>query len=324
MSAIDIIKAPVATEMDQFEKTFRASMKSDVSLLSIITNYILKRKGKQMRPLFVFLSAKLNGTINKSTYNAASLIELMHTATLIHDDVVDEAYERRNMFSINALWKNKVAVLTGDYLLARGLLLAVADKELELLEIVSDAVKEMSERELLQTEKANRLDITEEIYFDIIRKKTATLIAACAGAGAKSVGASSEVVAKMKLFGEYVGLAFQLKDDIFDFQKTNLTGKPTGNDLKEKKLTLPVIFALRQAPENERRIMMNNIRDHNKNSGKISVVMDFVNKSGGIEYTTQKMNDYCEKARTLLMEFSDCEARNSLLEFVNYTVSRNK
>jgi len=324
MSVIEKIKAPIAMDMKEFEKEFRSSMKSKVSLLDIITNYIIRRKGKQMRPMFVFLSAKLNGEVCKSTHNAASLIELMHTATLIHDDVVDEAYERRSYFSINALWKNKVAVLTGDYLLSRGLLLAVKDKEFDLLEIVSEAVREMSEGELLQIEKAKRLDITEEVYFEIIRKKTATLIAACAAAGAKSVGSDDQVVEQMKLFGEYVGMAFQLKDDLFDFQKTNLIGKPTGNDIKEKKLTLPLIHALKNISENEKRVIMNLIRDHNNDQKKVNEVIDFVNSSDGIKYTTDKMIEFRDKALNILASYPDCEAKESLIEMVNYTVNRKK
>lgn len=324
MSAIDKIKAPIALEMQEFEKSFRASLKTNVSLLGIITSYILKRKGKQMRPMFVFLTAALNGEINKSTHNAAALIELMHTATLVHDDVVDESFERRGFFSVNALWKNKVSVLIGDYFLAQGLLLAVRDKEFTLLEIVSDAVKEMSEGELLQIEKARRLDITEEIYFDIIRKKTATLIAACAAAGSVSVGADKEKVALMKSFGEHVGIAFQLKDDLFDFQKRNMTGKPTGNDIKEKKLTLPVITALKTASENEKRLLINTIRDPKINSKKINEVMDFVIKSNGIEYTESKMMEHKNIAVDILKQFPENPARESLEEMVNYTVSRKK
>lgn len=324
MSSIDKIKAPIEHEMKEFEKTFRSSIKSDVSLLSLITSYILKRKGKQMRPMFVFLTAGLNGEINKHSHNAAALIELMHTATLVHDDVVDESFERRGFFSINALWKNKVAVLIGDYLLAKGLLLAVKDKEFTLLEIVSEAVREMSEGELLQIEKARRLDITEDIYFEIIRKKTATLIAACAKSGAVSAGADEEKAELMKLFGEHVGLAFQLKDDLFDFQKKNLAGKPTGNDIKEKKLTLPVIIALKSAAENEKRIIFNTIKDPKINSKKINQVMDFVLQSNGIAYTEEKMIEHKDKALDILMKFPKNEFRDSLEEMVNYTVSRKK
>ncbi|MBN2681954.1 MAG: polyprenyl synthetase family protein [Bacteroidales bacterium] len=324
MSSIDKIKAPIASEMQEFEKSFRASLKTNVSLLGIITSYILKRKGKQMRPMFVFLTASLNGKINKSTHNAAALIELMHTATLVHDDVVDESFERRGFFSVNALWKNKISVLIGDYFLAQGLLLAVRDKEFRLLEIVSDAVKEMSEGELLQIEKARRLDITEEIYFEIIRKKTATLLAACAVAGSVSAGADEEKAGLMKSFGEHVGIAFQLKDDLFDFQKKNLAGKPTGNDIKEKKLTLPLIQALKSAAESEKRIIMNTIRDPKINSKKINEVMDFVLQTNGIQYTEEKMINHRDSALNILKQFPDNPARESLEELVNYTVLRKK
>jgi octaprenyl-diphosphate synthase len=235
MSALKQIKAPVADEMAQFEKYFKKSMRSKVALLDIITNYIIRRKGKQMRPLFVFLTAKLLGNINQSTHHAAALIELMHTATLVHDDVVDESYQRRGFFSINALWKNKISVLVGDYLLSRGLLLAVHNEEFQLLKIVSDAVKEMAEGELLQMEKARSLNTDESVYFDIIRKKTATLLAACTAAGAKSAGGTDEQVELMKQFGENIGIAFQIKDDLFDYQSDNNSGKPSGNDIQEKK-----------------------------------------------------------------------------------------
>jgi len=299
-------------------------MKSTVPLLNIITSYLIRRKGKQMRPMFVFLSAKLHGDIGDSSYTAASLIELLHTATLIHDDVVDESYERRGFFSINALWKSKIAVLIGDYLLARGLLLAVENKEFELLEIVSFAVTEMSEGELLQIQKSRKLNITEDEYFQIIRKKTAALIAACAASGSKSVDANKEVVENMKHFGENVGIAFQIKDDLFDYQKSDILGKPTGNDIKDKKITLPLIHALENTSSLERKRILNLIKRHNKNSSKVREVVEFVNKNGGIEYSIQKMNEYRNKALRILDQFPDNEARRSLSELVNYTTNRKK
>ncbi len=324
MSSIDIIKAPIAEELKTFEPFFRKLMKSKTPLLNIITNYIVKRKGKQMRPILVFLSAKLLGEINKSTYNAASLIEFMHTATLIHDDVVDDSHFRRGVFSINALWKNKIAVLVGDYLLSKGLLLAVDNKEYNHLQTLSATVKEMSEGELLQIEKSRKLDITEDVYYDIIRKKTAVLIAACSSIGAKSVSADETVVNKMWNFGELVGMAFQIKDDIFDFDKNNKTGKPAGNDIKEKKMTLPLIYALNNVSAADKRKIIKIIKSKNNNAEKINHVVDFVIKNGGIEYSEQKMNDFKNKALDILNSFPENDARKSLNEFVRYTVDRNK
>lgn len=324
MSEIKSISAPIHEEMKKFNAFFNSSMKSTVPLLNIITSYLIRRKGKQMRPMFVFLSAKLHGDIGDSSYTAASLIELLHTATLIHDDVVDESYERRGFFSINALWKSKIAVLIGDYLLARGLLLAVENKEFELLEIVSVAVTEMSEGELLQIQKSRKLNITEDEYFQIIRKKTAALIAACAASGSKSVDANEEVVEHMKYFGENVGIAFQIKDDLFDYQKSDILGKPTGNDIKDKKITLPLIHALENTSSLERKQILNLIKRHNKNSAKVREVVEFVNKNGGIEYSIQKMNEYRDKALKVLDQFPDNEARRSLSELVNYTTNREK
>lgn len=324
MSQIDIIKRPIKEEIRKFEPYFRASLKSKVPLLGIITNYILRRKGKQMRPMFVFLAAKMLGEISNSTYNAATFIELLHTATLIHDDVVDEAFERRGYFSINALWKSKVAVLVGDFLLAKGLLLAVDKDEYDLLRIVSNAVKEMSEGELLQIEKAKRLNITEDIYFEIIRKKTASLIASCTSIGAKSVGCSDEVVEKMRLFGEYVGIAFQIKDDLLDYDNTNIIGKPTGNDIKEKKLTLPLIYVLANSKQKTKSWILKTVKRHNKNSKKVTELLDYVNNNGGIEYSESRMLEYKEKAMEILTHFPDNEAKKSLIEIVNYTTDRRK
>ena len=324
MSSIEKIQTPIKDEMSKFEDIFKASMKSKVPLLNIITNYILRRKGKQIRPMFVFLSAKLNGNVTDATYTAASLIELLHTATLIHDDVVDESYERRGFFSINALWRSKIAVLMGDYLLSKGLLLSVDNKAFDLLEIVSEAVREMSEGELLQIQRSRTMKITREQYFEIIRKKTATLISACAASGAKSVGSNTEIVNRMKLFGEYVGLSFQIKDDLFDYQAKGLIGKPTGNDIKEKKLTLPLIYALENSSKVERRRILNTINKHNKNSDKIKTVVDFVISKGGLEYASNMMYDYRNKAVELLETYPNSEIKTSIIEFVNYTIERNK
>ena len=317
------IKAPIAKEIDEFEKKFRASMKSDVLLLDKIMNYIVKRKGKQMRPMFVFLSAGTVGEIQESTYRGASLIELLHTATLVHDDVVDDSNYRRGFFSINALWKNKIAVLVGDYLLSRGLLLSVEHKEYDMLEIVSTAMKEMSEGELLQMEKARRLDITEDVYFEIIRQKTASLIASCCAAGASSVNADAATIEKMRLFGEKVGMAFQIKDDLFDFG-TKEIGKPVGIDIKEKKLTLPLIYALQKATWNEKRKVINIVKNKSHISSKVNEVIEFVRQSGGIEYAVKVMQEFTEEALSLLNEFPDSAYKSSLSSMVSYTISREK
>ena len=299
-------------------------MKSNKKLLNIIINYIIKSKGKQLRPTIVFLTAKMLGEINKSTHHAAALIELMHTATLVHDDVVDEANKRRGVFSINALWKNKVSVLVGDYLLAKGLLLAVDNDEFDLLRIVSLSVKDMSEGELLQIEKSRKLNINEETYFEIIRKKTASLISSCAAIGAKSVGADSETVEKLSLFGENLGIAFQIKDDIFDYQNNKIIGKPTGNDLKEQKLTLPVIYALEKATNSEKRKIISIIKNHNKEPKKVKQVIDFAIKNNGLEYSTKKMIDYKNKAIQILNEFPDNEAKTALINLSEFVTERKK
>jgi octaprenyl-diphosphate synthase len=317
------IKAPIAKEIDEFEKKFRASMKSNVLLLDKIMSYIVKRKGKQMRPMFVFLSAGTVGEIQDSTHRGASLIELLHTATLVHDDVVDDANYRRGFFSINALWKNKVAVLVGDYLLSRGLLLSVEHNDYAMLKIVSTAVKEMSEGELLQMEKARRLDISEEVYFDIIRQKTASLIASCCATGASSVNADEATIEKMRLFGEKVGMAFQIKDDLFDYG-TREIGKPLGIDIKEKKLTLPLIYALQSASWNEKRKIINIIKNHSHISAKVKEVIEYVKQSGGIEYAIEVMHRFKEEALVLLNEFPDSAYKSSLASMVSYTISREK
>lgn len=298
-------------------------MKSKVSLLDTIMTYIVKRKGKQMRPMFVLFTAKLNGGISEATHRGAALVELLHTATLVHDDVVDDSYQRRGFFSINALWKNKIAVLVGDYLLSRGLLLAVTNKDFHLLEIVSDAVQKMSEGELLQIEKARKLNLVEDIYFDIITKKTASLIASCCAIGAASVIDDAEKIEQMRDFGEKIGIAFQIKDDLFDYGADDI-GKPTGIDIKEKKLTLPLIYALNNAPNDVKRKLVYIIKNENTNSRKVKEVVDYVHKSGGIEYATTVMNRYKAEALEILSKFPDNEARTSLQQLVDYVIDRKK
>ncbi len=298
-------------------------MKTRVMLLDRIMSYIVKRKGKQMRPMFVFLSAGTCGQINESTYRGAALIELLHTATLVHDDVVDEANYRRGFFSINALWKNKVAVLVGDFLLSKGLLLSVENKDFNLLSIVSNAVREMSEGELLQIEKSRKLDITEEVYFQIIRQKTASLIASCCAVGAASSGASDEVIATLRDFGEKIGMAFQIKDDLFDYGEAEI-GKPLGIDIKEKKMTLPLIFALSKAGWLEKRNIINLIRNNSHNPKKVNEVIDFVKQSGGIEYANQTMNAYHQGALNLIGNLPDSVYKESLKQLVQFTIERSQ
>ncbi|MEN8248169.1 MAG: polyprenyl synthetase family protein [Bacteroidota bacterium] len=317
------IKAPIAREVDEFEKKFRASMKSNVLLLDKIMSYIVKRKGKQMRPMFVFLSAGTVGEISESSFRGASLIELLHTATLVHDDVVDDANYRRGFFSINALWKNKIAVLVGDYLYSRGLLLSVEHGEYDMLRIVSRAVKDMSEGELLQMEKARRLDITEEVYYEIVRQKTASLIASCCATGASSASADPETIERMRQFGEKVGMAFQIKDDLFDYG-TKEIGKPLGIDIKEKKLTLPLIYALQNAGWGDKRKIINIVKNKSHKSNKVKEVIDFVKASGGIEYAKQVMERFTNEALDMLQSFPDSEYKNSLAELVSFTISREK
>jgi octaprenyl-diphosphate synthase len=324
MSKTDKFKAPVANEMASFEKKFRKAMSSKVPLLDKITHYIIKRKGKQMRPMFVFLTAKLLGEVGEQTYRAASLIELLHTATLVHDDVVDDANMRRGFFSINALWKNKIAVLVGDYLLSRCLLLATENNDFDLLKIVAKSVKEISEGELLQIEKARRLDIKEDVYFEIIRQKTASLIASCCEAGASSVTNDLDQIERMRLFGEKVGIAFQIKDDLFDYQNTNIIGKPTGIDIKEQKMTLPLIYVLSKAEKREKRWMIKIVKRHHNNPKKVDELVDFVKANGGLEYASSKMIAVQQEALELLESFPDNEARVSLRELVNYVIERNK
>lgn len=323
MPGINQIKLPIAAEIDAFEAKFKDSMQSDAPLLNRITHYIVKSKGKQMRPMFVFFAAKLCGGIIESTHRGAALVELLHTATLVHDDVVDNAYERRGFFSINALWKNKIAVLVGDFLLAKGLLLSVNNNEFALLKIVSTAVQQMSEGELLQIEKVRRMDISEELYFDVIRQKTASLIASCCACGAASAGADEETVEKMRLFGEKVGIAFQIKDDTFDFG-TDDVGKPLGIDIKEKKVTLPLIYALNQSEKSERRRIINLVKNHQDDSKKIQEIIDFVNSKNGVHYANEKMLAYQKEAFEILYHFEESEARTGLEQLVRYTTERRK
>lgn len=321
--SIKDIQAPIADEMKAFEQKFRQFMKSDVMLLDQIMNYIVRRKGKQLRPMFVFLSAGVCGPITESTYRGASFIELLHTATLVHDDVVDDSNYRRGFFSVNALWKNKIAVLVGDYLLSRGLLLSVEHNEFELLKIVSTAMREISEGELLQIEKARRLDINEAVYYEIIRQKTASLIASCCAVGACSVGAGAEVIKRMHAFGEKVGIAFQIKDDLFDYGEDEI-GKPLGIDIKEKKMTLPLIYALNKAPWLEKRKMINIIRNESHKPDKVLEVISFVKESGGLKYAEEVMQRYVAEAQTLLNEFPISTHRTALENLVQYTIERSK
>ncbi|MFT5077987.1 MAG: octaprenyl-diphosphate synthase [Planctomycetota bacterium] len=325
MKPVAKIKLPIEKEMELFEKKFRESMTSQVSLLNRITHYIVNRKGKQMRPMFVFLIAKMcnDGLVNERTYRGASVIELIHTATLVHDDVVDDSNRRRGFFSINALWKNKIAVLVGDYLLSKGLLLSIDNGDFDLLKIISVAVREMSEGELLQIEKARKLDITEDIYFEIIRQKTATLIAACCAMGAKSVSATDEEVENMRKFGELLGTAFQIKDDLFDYGETAI-GKPTGIDIKEQKMTLPLIFVLNNVSEKEKRWLINSIKNHNKDKQRVKEVIAFVKTNGGLDYAEQIMKDYQQKALGLLVNFPTTPYKDSLELMVNYVIDRKK
>lgn len=323
MNFVEQIKQPIISEIELFEEKFKGAMLSKVPLLNRITYYIVRRKGKQMRPMFVFLVAKMvsDGGFDERTYRGASVVELIHTATLVHDDVVDESNRRRGFFSLNAIWKNKIAVLVGDFLLSKGLLLSIDNEDFDLLKLISIAVREMSEGELLQIEKARKLDITEDIYFDIIRKKTATLIAACCGIGAASVGANNDTVQQMRKFGEYIGMAFQIKDDLFDYYDGKI-GKPTGIDIKEKKLTLPLIYTLNTCSSKEKSWLINSIKKHNRDKKRVKEVIDFVKENGGIEYTTTKMNDYKNKAIAILENYPSSEYKTSLIRMIDYVVER--
>ena len=323
MKPVELIKLPIKNEMELFEEKFKDSMLSKVPLLNRITYYIVRRKGKQMRPMFVFLVAKMvsDGGFDERTYRGASVVELIHTATLVHDDVVDESNRRRGFFSVNALWKNKIAVLVGDFLLSKGLLLSIDNEDFDLLKLISIAVREMSEGELLQIEKARKLDITEAIYFDIIRKKTATLIAACCGIGAASVGANNDTVQQMRKFGEYIGIAFQIKDDLFDYSDEKI-GKPTGIDIKEQKMTLPLIYTLNNCSKKEKSWLINSIKKHNKDKKRVKEVITFVKENGGLEYTTVQMNDYKNKAIAILENYPESKYKSSLLTMIDYVVER--
>ena len=317
------IQKPIAADLKTFESYFKKAMKSKVALVDRIMYYIVQRKGKQVRPMFVLFASKMCGGISEKTHIGASLIELLHTATLVHDDVVDDANKRRGMFSINALWKNKIAVLVGDYLLSQGLLLSLEHKGYDLLHITSKAVREMSEGELLQIEKARRLNLNEDIYFDIIRKKTATLIASSLATGAAATNASQQEVDQMWAIGEKLGIAFQIKDDLFDFGDSDV-GKPRGIDIKEKKMTLPIIYALNKAKKPDRRRIIRTIKKDHDNKEKVREVIDFVWQSGGIEYAREKMMEYHDQAQEMLVSFPDGEGKEGLKQLIRFTVDRKK
>ena len=324
MKVVERIKKPIYEEMELFEKKFKNSMSSKVPLLNRITHFIVNRKGKQMRPMFVFLVAKMlgNGKINERTYRGAAVIELIHTATLVHDDVVDESNKRRGFFSINALWKNKIAVLVGDYLLSKGLLLSIENEDFDLLKIISIAVREMSQGELLQIEKSRNLDISEEIYYKIIRKKTATLLAACCAMGAKSVNAEKENVAKMHEFGELLGMAFQIKDDLFDYSDKKI-GKPTGIDIKEQKMTLPLIHALNVMERSDKKWLINTVKNHNKDKKRVRQAIKKIKEIGGLKFANEKMEFFRSRAIELLKTFPKNTYRDSLELMVNYVIERS-
>jgi octaprenyl-diphosphate synthase len=325
MKVTEQIKKPIYEEMERFEKKFTDSMSSNVSLLNRITHFIVNRKGKQMRPMFVFLTAKLlgDGAITERTYRGASVIELIHTATLVHDDVVDDSNQRRGFFSINALWKNKIAVLVGDYLLSKGLLLCINNEDFDLLKIISVAVKEMSEGELLQIEKARNLDITEDIYFEIIRQKTATLLAACCAMGAQSVSKDKDTVEKMRSFGTLLGMAFQIKDDLFDYGETKI-GKPTGIDIKEQKMTLPLIFTLNNVSSKKRKWLIHSVKKYNKDNERVKEVIQVVKDTGGLDYAQKRMESFQKEALDILLTFPKSSYRDSLELMVNYVITRKQ
>lgn len=321
--SIDNIKQPIDKELKQFEVTFSQSMKTNVPLLNTIMHYIVKRKGKLIRPMFVLFCSRLHGEINERTYRGASLIELLHTATLVHDDVVDGSDKRRGFFSLNALWKNKIAVLVGDYLLAKGLLLSIDNSDFDMLRIVSDSVRKMSEGELIQLEKARRLDITEEVYYDIITKKTASLIASCCAIGAAAARADTETIERMRLFGEYTGIAFQIKDDLFDYGDNNV-GKPTGLDIKEKKMTLPLIYALNNSSSSERKHIIYLIKNKSDKKQAVQEIIRFVLDKGGFDYAQQKMEHFKNMSMEILMTMPDNDARQSLKNLLDFVIQREK
>jgi len=319
---VEEIKKPIATEMKLFEQKFYESMQSNVPLLDKVTRFIVTTKGKQMRPMFVFLCSKLVGEVNEKSFRGASMIELIHTATLVHDDVVDESFKRRNFFSINALWKNKIAVLVGDYLLSKAVLLSTDHKDFDLLAVISRTIREMAEGELLQLEKARKLDITEDVYYEIIRQKTATLIAACCEIGVLSNNADEKMAAKMKEFGTLTGMAFQIKDDLFDYLTSNIIGKPVGIDIKEQKMTLPLIYTLRTANETDRKYYFNTIKRYNNDTKRVKELVEFVKKSGGLDYAIGVMKDFHQKAKDILNEFPESESRQSLHLMLDYVIER--
>ncbi|MCB0461177.1 MAG: polyprenyl synthetase family protein [Flavobacteriaceae bacterium] len=325
MKIVEQIKQPIAFEMDLFEQKFQLAMSSKVALLNRITHYIVNRKGKQMRPMFVFLAAKMvnNGEVSERTYRGASVIELIHTASLVHDDVVDDSNRRRGFFSINALWKNKIAVLIGDYLLSKGMLVCIDNNDFDLLKIISVAVREIVEGELLQIDKARKLDITEDIYYEIIRQKTATLIAACCSLGAASVKPNSNDVELMRKFGELIGMAFQIKDDLFDYGEEKI-GKPTGIDIKEQKMTLPLIHVLNNCSKKEQDWLINSIKKHNKDKKRVKEVITFVKDNGGLEYAVTKMKQFQQEALQLLNNYPESEFKSALILMVNYVIDRKK
>lgn len=318
---MEMVSKVIGAELELFGKKFAESVKGTNPLLDRIMKFIIRRKGKQMRPMFVLLSSNIAGGINEASYRAASLIELLHTATLVHDDVVDNSMKRRDFFSINALWKNKIAVLVGDYLLSKGLLLSIDNGDFKILQLTSRAVKEMSEGELMQMEKARKLDIDEEVYFEIIRAKTASLLAAACASGAYAATSNEEVAERFRTFGEKVGIAFQIKDDLFDYGQDNI-GKPTGIDIKEKKMTLPLIYALKNAPREVKRRMIYIIKNNSTDRGKVNEVIDFVQKSGGITYATEQMMAYRADALAMLADFPDTPSRQAMTELVNYVIDR--
>lgn len=324
MSALDEIKIPVSHELEKFESFFRKNVHSDVQLLNIVLNYVLRTKGKQIRPLFVFLSAKMQGDIGENTYWAATAIELLHSASLIHDDVIDESYERRGAFSINAIWKNKVAVLTGDFLLAKGLLISIEHKAYDILNIVTTTTTDMVEGELIQFTKSRKLDVDESTYLDIIKKKTASLIGTSMAVGARSVTDDESIIERMREIGILAGLAFQIRDDIFDYQEKGIIGKPTGNDIKEKKITLPLIHVLNKSTAKERRRIISIIQHDNHRREKVDELIELVKREGGIEYATQKMNGFSNEAQRLLKTFPPGEANTSLVKLIDYIISRKK
>lgn len=319
---VEQIKTPISNEMKLFEQKFYESMKSNVSLLDKVTRFIVTTKGKQMRPMFVFLCAKLVGDVNEKTYRGGSMIELIHTATLVHDDVVDESFKRRNFFSINALWKNKIAVLVGDYLLSKSVLLSTDHKDYDLLSVISRTIREMAEGELLQLEKARKLDITEDVYYEIIRQKTATLIAACCEVGVLSNDADEILAKKMKDFGTFTGMAFQIKDDLFDYQTSNIIGKPVGIDIKEQKMTLPLIHSLKNASPEDYKKYFNTIKRYNNDNKKVRELVEFVKSSGGMDYAITVMKDYQQKALDILSDFPDSDAKKSLQLMLDYVINR--